>query len=334
MKKSLVLGLICLMLVSLLAGCSQQQKPADKPATPAAFVPDKNTEFVVPYGAGGGSDLFARILADIMQKNKIVTTPIMVVNKPGGAGSVGDAYTFSKKGDKYTISAYVSGQITSSLMNSTPVTYDKLTPIANLALDEYTLGVMANNYKTFDELLKAAKDAPDTITIGGSGKGTEDELCAGLLSKYAGAKFKYVSFNSSGEVMTALLGGHIKAGVFNPNECNAQIEAGKVRAVGGFGTKRLPGVFKDTPTFAELGFKEVLFQQFRGIVGPADMPEDAVKFWTEAFKKATATEQWKKGYLEKNCLTEKFLEPAEFTKFMEGESKKYTDILKDIGAMK
>lgn len=331
MKRSFVMLTVCILLAALLAGCGSQQKAADKPK---AFKPEKSTEFVVPYGAGGGSDLYARIMADILQKNKLVTSPLMVVNKPGGAGSVGDVYTFGKKGDSYTISTYVSGQVTSSLMNKTPVTYDKLTPIANLALDEYLLGVIAGEYKSFDEFLKAAKAAPDTITIGGSGKGTEDELCVGLLSKYTGAKFKYVSFNSSAEVLSAMLGGHVKAGIYNPNECNTQIEAGKVATIGAFGTKRLGGVFKDTPTFGELGFKEVVFQQFRGIVGPPNMPPEAVKFWTDAFKQATQTEQWKKDYLQKNGLTDHFLPPEEFKKFLEGENKKYTAILKDIGALK
>lgn len=331
MKKWFVLGLTLLMAVSLLAGCGSQQKASDKPA---AFTPSKNTEFVVPYAAGGGSDLYARILVDIMQKNKLVNEAVMVVNKAGGAGAVGDAYTFSKKGDNHTITTFVSGQMTSSLMNKTAVTYDKLTPIANLALDEYLLGIMADGYKSFDDFLAAAKAAPETITIGGSGKGTEDELCVGLLAKYTGTKFKYVAFSSSGEVMSAMLGGHIKAGIYNPNECNTQIEAGKVKTIGAFGTKRVAGVFKDTPTFTELGYKDVVFQQFRGIAGPPNMSPEAVKFWVEVFRKATQTEQWKKDYLAKNGLTEHFLEPAEFKKFMDGENKKYADILKDIGALK
>ncbi|MHC1758346.1 MAG: Bug family tripartite tricarboxylate transporter substrate binding protein [Negativicutes bacterium] len=331
MKKSLMAGLVAVLLVTLLVGCGSQQKAADKPKT---FTPEKNFELVVPYAAGGGSDLYARFMAEILQKNKFVPTPVMVFNKPGGGGSVGDIYTSGKKGDSYTISTYVSGQMTSSLFNNTPITYDKLTPIANLALDEFLLGVLAGEYKSFDEMLKAAKENPNTITIGGSGKGTEDELCVGLLSKYAGAKFKYVSFNSSGEVMSALLGKHIKAGIFNPNECISQIEAGKVSTIGGFGTKRLNGLFKNTPTFGELGFKEAVFQQFRGIVGPPGMPDAVVKFWAEALKKVTQTEQWKKDYIAKNGLTENFQEPAEFKKFLEGENKKYSLILNDIRAPK
>ncbi|QDR78891.1 Bug family tripartite tricarboxylate transporter substrate binding protein [Sporomusa termitida] len=329
MKKWLAVVLACLMLAGLVAGCGSQEKAADKPA---AFTPSKNTEFIVPYAPGGGSDLFARILADIIQKNKFADEALMIVNKPGGAGAVGDAYTFSKKGDNHVITAYVSGQMTSNLMNKTAVSYDKLTPIVNLALDEYLLGVLAGNYKAFDELLAAAKAAPNEITIGGSGKGTEDELCVGLLNRHTGARFKYVPFNSSGEVMSAMLGGHIKAGIFNPNECNAQIAAGKVATIGGFGVKRLASVFKDTPTFGELGYQEVVFQQFRGIAGPPDMSPAAVKFWVEAFRKATQTAQWQQDYLAKNSLTEHFLEPEAFKKFLGEENQKYADILNDIAA--
>jgi len=293
----------------------------------------RNAEFVVPYSAGGGSDLYARIATDIIQKNNWASKPIMVVNKPGGAGAVGDTYTHSKKGNNETITTYVSAQITGPLINNTPVTYKDLTPIANLAMDEYTVGVLSSSpYQTIDQFIEAARQAPRSITIGGSGKGTEDELVTGLLAKYAGVEFEYVSYNSSAEVMSAMLGGHLVAGIYNPNECISQYKAGEVTVLAAFGPERI-SMFSDVKTFTELGYPEVVFQQFRGIFGPPEMSPEAVAYWAETFRQVTESEQWKTQYLQENGLTSKFMTGEEYKTFLDGEAVKYETILKDIGAI-
>jgi putative tricarboxylic transport membrane protein len=336
MKKMLLTVMCAIFLLTMTVGCSNNSKPSKGTSeTPKeAFKLTGNVEFVVPYSAGGGSDLYARISADIIQKNKWAEVPLMVVNKPGGAGAVGDAYTVTKKGNNEVITTYVSGQVTSYLMNNTPVKFKNLTPIANLAMDEYTIGTLSSSpYKTIEELIAAAGKAPGTITIGGSGKGTEDELVTGLLSKYANVKFEYVSFNSSAEVMGALLGKHLDAGIFNPNECLSQQQAGQVTVLAAFGPERI-SMFPDVKTFTELGYKDVVFQQFRGIFGPPEMSAEALAYWTDTFKKVTESDQWKTEYLNKNGLTSKYMIGEEYTKFLESEEAKYQAILKDIGAVK
>lgn len=328
MKKHLSLTLLMVLVVSLVAGCSTSGGNSDGP-----FAPSRDVEFVVPYGAGGGSDLYARISSDIIQKNSLVGKPMMVVNKPGGAGAVGDAYTFTKKGSGEVITTYVSAQITGPLMNNTEVTYKDLTPIANLAMDEYTIGVLSNSaFTTLDAFLAEAATAPGAITVGGSGKGTEDELVTGLLAKYAGVQFEYVSFNSSAEVMSAMLGGHIDSGIYNPNECISQVNAGEVTVLAAFGPERI-SMFPDVKTFKEQGLEDVVFQQFRGIFGPPEMPAGAVEFWADVFKKVTESDQWKTEYLQANGLTSKYMAGDEYKTFLDGEAVKYEEILKDIGAI-
>jgi putative tricarboxylic transport membrane protein len=337
MKKVLLTAMCVILSLSLAVGCGKSSGGSSTETsteTKKEFKLSGNVEFVVPYSAGGGSDLYARIAADVIQKNKLAEVPIMVVNKPGGAGAVGDAYTASKKGNSEVITTYVSAQITGPLMNNTPVKYSDLTPIANLAMDEYTLGVLKDSaYKTIDDFIAAAKKAPGTITIGGSGKGTEDELVTGLLQKYADVKFEYVSFNSSAEVMGALLGKHLDAGIFNPNECISQYNAGQVNVLAAYGPQRI-SMFPDVKTFTELGYKEVVFQQFRGIFGPPEMSPEALAYWSDVFKKVTESEQWKTEYLNKNGLTSKYMTGEEYDKFLDGEAAKYEAILKDVGAIK
>ncbi|MDK2824013.1 MAG: putative tricarboxylic transport rane protein [Clostridia bacterium] len=340
MKKNLLFGLIIIMALSLVVvGCGQKQEPPKKEEPkasegPKEWKPDKPVEFVVPYSAGGGSDTYARITADIIQRKGLSDKPFMVVNKPGGSGAVGMNYVYAKKGDKYTIMTFVSGQVASSRANKAEVTFDKITPIANMALDEYILAVKKDTFKNLEEFINATKEKPDTISIGGSGTGNEDHMSYGLMNKYLGAKLKYVSFNGSGDVMTALLGGHLDAGIFNPNECLGQIKAGEVVPLATWSTKRLGGDLKDVPTFVELGYKDVVFQQFRGIAAPPDMPKEAVEFYTKVIKQVVESEEFKNEYWGKNLLTPYFLSGEDYKKFIENEDKKYQELLTDLGLMK
>jgi len=326
-KKTLILLLCAALFLCVFAGCGK------KTSGDGEFELSGNVEFVCPYSVGGGSDLYARIAADIISKNEWTSYPVMVVNKPGGAGAVGDAYTATKKGDDNTITTYVSAQITGPLMNNTPIKYTDLTPICNLAMDEYTFGVLAKSaYSDLDALIEAAKANPGRITVGGSGKGTEDELVTGLFEKAAGIDLEYISYNSSGEVMTAMLGDHIDAGIFNPNECISQVEVGEVIVLAAFGPERI-SMFPEVKTFVEQGLEDVVFQQFRGVFGPPEMPEAAVAYWADIFQKVVETDQWINDYLNTNGLTSKFISGAEFDTFLDSEAAKYEEILLEIGAI-
>ncbi len=329
MKKFWILALAVIVTVALVAGCGSQQ------SKPAAKYPDKPIEFVVSYSAGGGSDIIARTIADIAGKTKLVDQPITVVNKPGGSGAVGNAYVFAKKGDKYTLITMNSGQALSALVNKAEVKAGMFTPIANLAMDDVLIAVRADSkYQNFADLVKASKEKPESITIGGVGVGSEDHLCWGLINKETGTKFKWVVFNSSGDALSALLGGHIDVGIFNPNEFVAQVQAGKMKPLATFSKKRLTGIFKDVPTFAELGYPGVAFQQFRSVLGPPDMPKEAVKFWSDTFKKLTETEQWKKDYCDKFMLTPAFMDADTYAKYHKEEEARLFEQIKAVGIVK
>jgi len=338
-RKSLLIGLILILALSLVVvGCGQKQEaPKEEPKAseaPKEWKPTKPVEFVVPYSAGGGSDIYGRITADLMQKLGLSDQPFMVVNKPGGSGAVGNNYVYAKKGDAHTIMTFVSGQVASARANKAEVTPDKITLIANMALDEYVLVVKKGSFKDLDDFIAKAKEKPDTISIGSSGTANEDHMCYGLMNKYMGASLKYVAFNGSGDVMTALLGGHLDAGIFNPNEFLGQYKAGEVVPLATWSTERLGGELKDIPTFTELGYPEVVFQQFRGIAGPPDMPQEAVEYYANAIKKIVESEEFKNTYWEPNFLTPKFLAGEDFKKFIEAEDKKYTELLTDLGLIK
>lgn len=329
MKKLLAIVLSCMLLMSLFTACGSKPAQSDGP-----FALSGDVEFVCPYSAGGGSDLYARTAANIISELKLTGNSVVsVVNKPGGGGSVGDAYTVTKNGNGNTITTYVSAQITGPMINSTSVTWKDLTPICNLAMDEYTLGVLANSeINTLDSFIAYAKANPGKLTIGGSGSGTEDNLVTGLMELYCDIDVEYIAFDSSSEVMTAMLGGHINAGIYNPNEAISQYEAGDVALIAAFGPERI-SVLPEVPTFTEQGFDKVVFQQFRGIFGAPNMSQEAVDYWVNIFKQVVEHESWTQGYLATNGLSPKFISGQEFLTFLEGEDAKYRDVLDTLGLL-
>ena len=132
--------------------------------------------------------------------------------------------------------------------------------------------------------------------------------------------------------MTAMLGGHISAGIYNPNEAISQYQAGDCTLLAAFGPERI-SVLPDVPTFTELGYPDVQFQQFRGIFGPGNMSEDAVAFWVDVFGKVVQDDEWTQGYLAKNGLTGKFISGSEFSDFIDGEAAKYKEVLNTLGLL-
>lgn len=333
MKKTLSFTVALITVACLTSGCGGSSQTASAPE-PEAFSLSGDVEFVCPFSAGGGSDLYARTAANIIsEQNLIGDNTITVNNKTGGGGAVGDAYTATKKADGTTITTYVSAQITSPMVNGSGITYDELTPICNLAMDEYTIGILSTaEYQTVDEFIAYAKEHPGEITVGGSGSGTEDEVCTGLIELYCDVDLTYVAYDSSSEVMTAVLGEHISAGIFNPNECISQYEAGQVTLLAAFGPERI-SVLPEIATFTELGYEDVQFQQFRGIFGPGGMSDEAVEYWCDVFAKAVEADDWVEGYLGNNGLTAKFLAGDEFSSFIDSEAEKYEKVLASIGLL-
>ncbi|MBP1156950.1 MULTISPECIES: tripartite tricarboxylate transporter substrate binding protein [unclassified Paenibacillus] len=349
MKKSISVVLSSLIAVSLVTACSSKQTAAPSSGggdntssnqgnaapAPAGFVPAKDIEFVVPYSPGGGSDINARTLAQVIKNEKLVDKNMVIVNKPGGTGAVGNAYTFSKKGDPHTIMTWVSGQQAATVVNKAEVSLKDLTPIATMALDSFLVLVKANSpYQTFDDLVKAAKEKPEAITIGGAGATQEDYLIYHLINKHAGAKLKYVTFNSGGEAMTALMGGHVDVVSSNPNEVIAQIEAGELRALAATSEERLASPLDQVSSFKELGYPGIQLTQFRAIAGPPDMPQEAVKYWEGVFKKVSESADWQENYIKKYHLKSEFKNAEESKKYFEEALNMYLEIHKEAGTIK
>ena len=334
MKKLLCLIVTGILMMSLLSGCTSKSA-SNTDQGKKVFSPTREIEFVVPSAPGGGSDLNARVIAELSQKYKLSPKNFMVVNKPGGSGAVSFSYVNSKKGDTNTWMVLHSGQVMSAIVNKSPIKADMLTYLGVVAFDDLLLGVNKNGkYQDIQSVIKAAKENPDTVKIGGSQRGNSDHLAFEMLNKYTGSKATYVQFNSSGEVMSALLGGHLDVGIFNPIECDGQVKAGLIVPIVSYSKDRIPGLFKDAPTFAEIGFKDIQLTEVRAISGPPDMPAEAIAFYEDMLKKITETEEWKKNYIEKYSLTPVYMNAADTKKYFNEESIKYEQMFKEVGVIK
>lgn len=338
--KKLRLGAVLMaaaFLATSLVGCSNTQtagtttKPAGE-SKPALNYPTKPIELVVPMSAGGGSDVFARQLAKILQDEKIIPQPITVVNKPGGSGAIGWTYVAEKKGDPYVISTTSSSFYTVPITGGSPVTYKNFTPLAGLGQDPNLLMVSYDSkYKTLEELIAAAKSGESKVSAAGSSGASDDAIIYNILADKIGAKMKYVPFTGGGEVMTALLGGHVDFAFVNPSEGLAQIEGKKLRALAISAEARISSL-PDVPTFKEKGLDITLAQQ-RGIVAPLNVDPEIVKYLEDAFKKASESQAWK-DFLKTNGIQGSFQNSADFGKKSVEVNKVYEEYITKMGMAK
>jgi putative tricarboxylic transport membrane protein len=301
-------------------------------APAVAAYPEKPIEFVTHSAPGGGSDIYARRVADMAAQQKLFPVPLVVVNKSGGSGAVATAYVATKKGDPYMIFATTTSIYTTLAKGEVKVSLDDFTPICALIQDPNILTVGTNSpYKNVKEFIAAAKKKRKGLNQGLASIGATDHILAHRIEKATGVEFNIVSFKQGSEAFTALLGGHVDFGLGNPAEMTGQMEAGKLRALATCTEKRLP-YLPNVPTLKEEGI-DVSFAQIRGIWGTKNMPKDVVQYLETTFQKLTKTDSWKK-YLEDELVLDTFMGSAEYGKWLEKEMKNFTQDMNALGLVK
>ncbi len=283
-------------------------------AASADWKPTRPVDMIVHTGPGGGSDVLARAVAVMMEKEKLVPVRMQVLNKPGGNGAVAAAAIYEKKDDPHTIGFVTSVWIANALTTSeAKITIHDLRPIAQLMLEPAVFVVRADSpYKTLKDFVDAAKAHPGQLKQSGGSVTSRDNIIRQTLQHATGAKWAFVSFQGGGERLAALLGGHVDIMVIEPQEAGEQVRAGKLRVLAQLAEKRLPG-YPDAPTLKEAGFDVTATPQIRGVVAPPQMPADAVAYWEGRFAKLRETPSWKK-YIHDNQLEESFLPGDEMKK--------------------
>lgn len=281
----------------------------------AQWAPERPVEFVVASGAGGGTDNFARTIQAVIAQHDLMQQSVVVLNK--GAGSGAEAFLYAKQnaGDPHKLIFGTNNVYLLPHVAKMAYTADDLQPIAALALDEFLIWVKGDSeYTKPTDLIDAAKADPGQVVFAGSQSKDTDETLVALIEQTTGADFKYVPFNGGGEVGVQLAGGHVAANVNNPNENLGQWQAGAVKPLCVFSPKRMsesPAIYDgkgwhDIPTCVESGIDIASYQMPRTVWVPADVPEDAVAFYTEVLRQVSETPEWQ-AYIDKTSQTGGFL---------------------------
>jgi putative tricarboxylic transport membrane protein len=210
------------------------------------------------------------------------------------------------------------------------VRLNDLTPVTRLVTEPALIVVRPDSpVKTLADFIKAAKEKPRSLKQSGGSITSRDNVVRQLLMKHTGTDWAYISFPGGGERIAALLGGHVDMMMMDPSEAGEQVRAGKLRPLAQISAQRLES-FKDIQTVAEAGFNIPDVPQTRGVVGPPDMPADAIAYYEQLFDRMRRTASWKK-FLAENQLEQVNENSAAARKFLTTYEDQLRGILKEAG---
>ncbi len=270
------------------AAPAAQPAPA-KPTEAAAQKldwPKQPITIIIAFTAGGSSDVGARILAPLLEKE--LGVPVQVVNKPGAGGQVGWTELAKSKPDGYTIAGINLPHLPAAIVDparQATFTQADLIPIVSQAVDPTQIGVRADGpYKTIEDLIKDAKDKPGKIPAAIVGILNDDEVGYLQFAEKTGVSLAPVRFDGAADAIREILGGHVEVNFCTMGDNYVQYKSGKLRILGTYHTDRTR-FYPDIPTMKELGYGEMLSSSTRGFALPKGVPEPIVKRWEEALLK-------------------------------------------------
>src|SRR5882672_5786907 len=295
--------------------------------------PSRPITLVAPFPPGGVADLTARPVAAAMEK--VLKNPVGVVNKTGAAGAVGMQFVATSKPDGYTLLLALSSisiiPEADKLFGRPPAfTVDQFAPIALVSADPTILVVPADKpWKTAADFIEDAKKRPGQISYSSSGVYGTLHMAMELLSHAAGIKLRHVPYAGAGPALTAILGGHVDALASGPAVVLPHIKAGKLRALAGWGDKRVAAL-PEVPTFKELGYSEAEFYIWAGVFAPRGTPEPVLAKLREALR-ASVNDGDFKAAMDKLETPVVFKQGDEFTRFFEADARRLAEGVRKVG---
>ena len=293
----------------------------------AAEYPSRAVTLVIPYPAGGSTDLTARALA--MAVKKFLGQPVVCENKSGAGGTVGPSLVIPRPPDGYTLGVYPSNAgITASFMGKlTFHPLDDMTHIARYTGYLFGLVVRADApWKTIQELLDYAKKNPQKLTYGTPGAGTSPHLAMEELAMLAGVQWTHMPYKGGAETNTALLGGHIDI-ISDSSGWGPFIDSGKFRLLAVYSAQRSPRY--PAPTLREIGY-DVVYPSPLEIMGPKSMAKPLVDKIHDSFRKAMDDPEYQ-AMLKKFDMPSLYLGPEELEKAGRIEYEKIGKVVQKLG---
>lgn len=316
MRRSWSVVFALLVIASMLVGCAAAAGPA---------YPTKQITYLVAFDPGGQSDRAARNQQPVLEKS--LGQPVLVDYKPGGGGALGWSELARAKADGYLIAGInIPHIILLPMQQDTGFKTEQLLTFNLFQRTPQVLAVQKNSkYKTLEDFIAAAKAAPGTISIGGSGTFTGSHFAVLWFEKLSGIKLNYVPFNGSAPQVTAFLGGHTDAMMANSDDALKNADASIILAVA---TEQKFPAFPNAPTFKEKGFNMVIATD-RGVAVPKGTPDNIVKKLEDAFMAIAKDPQVQADYT-KNGYIPLAMGRDETKKYIDEQIKLYTELAKDI----
>jgi len=312
----------CLRLVGMLIGGLLVSPYAlASPPDPTAF-PTKPIILMVPWTAGGSTDIGARIVAGLAQKE--LGQSIVVINKAGAGGQVGWTELAKQKPDGYYIGAINIPAINTCILDpdrKATFSIDSFKPIINQVLDPGVIYVKNDSpHKTLKDLIEDARNRPGEVKAGTTGILGDDHLAILMLEEAANVKFRIVHFEGDTPQVTALLGGQIDVSFLNVGGIVPRVKSGHMKPLVAMDSERSK-FFPDLPTTVELGYPTVLSNSTRGFIGPKGISDPIIKKLQAAFQKAMEDPEHV-DKMDKAGLATKIMMGEEYNKYVKGVHEK------------
>jgi tripartite-type tricarboxylate transporter receptor subunit TctC len=296
----------------------------------AAKIPCSTAKMVVPWNAGGDTDIVFRLVVNSINATGL-KPQLQVVNIGGQSGNKGAKEVKAAKPDGCTLLALHESAITTYLAGRVEFTWDAFTPVARLTYTPSVLGGhSAIPYNDLKEMVAYAKQHPGEIKVGVT-TGSTSQFINLLVEDATGTEFKYVPYEGTRERLTALLAKNIDIGEMNILTAKKYLQEGTMKALGIATEKRDP-IMPDLPTFKEQGIN-VVYGLHRGVVLPKDAKKDVVKHYEKAFKKAMDDPAIKKALDEKGTWIV-YLDGDAYSKFLKGSYGDHEKVAIKIGMFK
>lgn len=336
MKKLLVL-LLAMALVFAFAACAAQNADDDaaatggeaegeSTATPAVDYPTENITLIIPWDAGGATDLLARIIAEELTSSMGVT--VICENKSGGGGAIGHNAGSSADPDGYTLTIATTEASISHLLGLADYTYEDFRPVCLIANGPSALAVPADSeFDTLDQLVQYSIGHPGELMMSAQASGGIWNLCANAMINVTGADITLVPYDGGAQSITALLGDQVNVVSAAFSEILPYVQSGDLKFLA-ISAEERSGVYPDAPTYTELGY-DIVMGAWWGIMVPPDTPDEVVDILT-GYLEAAVNSDSVQTFLNERGYNLDYRPGDEFTAYLNEKDVFFQEIISGI----
>jgi tripartite-type tricarboxylate transporter receptor subunit TctC len=293
--------------------------------------PSRPIRMIVAFAAGGTTDFVARQLAE--KAKAYLGQSIVVENKPGANGAIGADFVAKSEPDGYTLFFSTAGALAINPSMRTDLPYDPIkdfTPIVPTARNTVLFAVNPTlGVATAQEMIARAKQKPGTITVAITGVGAISHLAIEMLQLAAGIKLQYVPYRGAGQAVADFIGGQLNAMSAEVPVLMPQIKAGKAKILAVSAQSR-SDVLPEVPTFAELGYPDVVADNWSGVLAPPNTPPAIVARLNQAFNAVVRDPEVRRRFAENGVSTIGGT-PQDLTELIRSETARWRKVVKETG---